>query len=234
MGFAALERQAKGPSRQAPPLELVHIRRLHEVLEGSGNVVDRLGAGCFLICLYGRARWSDVRYVEHVELTAHECLTLYTSEHKTASVGLRREQYLPIVVPWDGITNDPWLETFMEVYDSCGLQLNRRPLGPLLPAPRVDGTFCASSHNFRGCRVATWFVAWNARPLELQESLTKATLLGWGARAGLDKETRAVLGHHCSSLNGSEVVYSRQLQTRALRKLGLILKRVRMGLSPRR
>ena len=48
---------------------------------------------------------------------------------------------------------------------------------------------------------------------------------------GLDKETRAVLGHHCSSLNGSEVVYSRQLQTRALRKLGLILKRVRMGLS---
>lgn len=232
LGFAALERQAKGPSRQAPPLELVHIRRLHEVLEGSGNVVDRLGAGCFLICLYGRARWSDVRYVEHVELTAHECLTLYTSEHKTASVGLRREQYLPIVVPWDGITNDPWLETFMEVYDSCGLQLNRRPLGPLLPAPRVDGTFCA--RPLTTSEAAEWLrglLHGTPDHSSFRSHSLKATLLGWGARAGLDKETRAVLGHHCSSLNGSEVVYSRQLQTRALRKLGLILKRVRMGLS---
>lgn len=57
----------------------------------------------------------------------------------------------------------------------------------------------------------------------------KASLLLWCARAGLDKETRAVLGHHCTAMNGSEVVYSRQLQTRALRKLGLILRRVRMG-----
>ena len=59
----------------------------------------------------------------------------------------------------------------------------------------------------------------------------KATLLIWCARAGFDKETRAVLGHHCSALSGSEVVDSRHLQTRALRKLGLVLKRVRAGLS---
>lgn len=59
----------------------------------------------------------------------------------------------------------------------------------------------------------------------------KATLLGWCARAGLDKESRAVPGHHCSALDGSEVVYSRQLQTRALRKLGLVLRRVRAGLT---
>lgn len=40
-----------------------------------------------------------------------------------------------------------------------------------------------------------------------------------------------MLGHHCSALSGSEVVYSRHLQVRALRKLGLVLRRVRLGLG---
>ena len=41
-----------------------------------------------------------------------------------------------------------------------------------------------------------------------------------------------MLGHHCSALSGSEVVYySRHLQVRALRKLGLVLHRVRLGLG---
>ena len=45
----------------------------------------------------------------------------------------------------------------------------------------------------------------------------------------MDKEVRAVLGHHCTATEGSEVVYSRFLQVRALRKL--LLKRVRIGLG---
>jgi hypothetical protein len=59
----------------------------------------------------------------------------------------------------------------------------------------------------------------------------KTTLLVWAAKAGLDKEVRAVLGHHASALQGSEVVYSRHLQTRALRKLNMLLHRVRIGLG---
>eukprot|EP00435_Cladocopium_sp_Y103_P042517 s2538_g11.t1 len=65
----------------------------------------------------------------------------------------------------------------------------------------------------------------------LRSHLLKATLLGWAARAGLDKETRSVLGHHCSAVSGYEVVYSRQLQTRALRKLAMLLRCVRVGLG---
>ena len=57
LGFAALEKQAKGPVSQAPPLELVHIQRLHMILEGDGCLVeDRLGAGVMLVCVYARAR----------------------------------------------------------------------------------------------------------------------------------------------------------------------------------
>ena len=39
-----------------------------------------------------------------------------------------------------------------------------------------------------------------------------------------------MLGHHCSALSGSEVVYSRHLQVRALRKLGLVLRPSPVGI----
>ena len=93
LGFAAIERRDKGPSRQAPGLEIEHVKRLHSVLREAGNDIDRLGAGCFLICIYSRARWSDVRYVDHVEIEEGRfgALTLFTVEHKTASVGLDQD-----------------------------------------------------------------------------------------------------------------------------------------------
>ena len=42
-----------------------------------------------------------MRYINNIQVEDGENSTLFTTEHKTASVGLRRDQYLPIV-PWDG------------------------------------------------------------------------------------------------------------------------------------
>ena len=50
-------------------------------------------------------RWSDVPYVDHVvvEKGCHGSLAIYTTEQNTSTVGARREQYLPLVVPWEGV-----------------------------------------------------------------------------------------------------------------------------------
>ena len=143
LGFGSIERMQKGPTRQAAPLELVHLQRLHDVLQSADCLTDRLGAGVMLICIYGRARWSDLRYIHHVvvEEGRNGFLTLYTAEHKTSAVGARREQYLPLVVPWMGVTHDEWVRTFLEVYMQAGMDIHRVPLGPLLPAPRLGGGF---------------------------------------------------------------------------------------------
>ena len=234
LGFAAIEKQQKGPTRQAAPLELCNLQRLHEILEGPGCITERLGAGAMLICVYGRARWSDLRFIHHVvvEEGRNGFLTLYTAEHKTSAVGARREQYLPLVVPWMGVTHDEWVKTFMDVYKMAGLDLFRVPLGPLLPAPRLGGTFGA--RPLTTPEAADW-LRLLLRGTDGCESFRahsmKTTLLVWAAKAGLDKEVRAVLGHHASALQGSEVVYSRYLQTRALRKLNMMLHRVRIGLG---
>ena len=57
LGFSAIERQLKGPTNQAPPLELVHLQRLHEVLETASCVTDRLGQ-LHCLCVYGRATFT--------------------------------------------------------------------------------------------------------------------------------------------------------------------------------
>ncbi|CAK9075613.1 unnamed protein product [Durusdinium trenchii] len=135
LGFAAIERREKGPTKQAPILELVHLRRLHEILAIGSDPVDQLGAGAMLVCIYARARWSDLRYVHRVELEKgrNGAMVIYTQEHKTSAVGLRREQYLPLVVPWEGVISGDWISLFTQVYERLGLELHKVPLGPLIP-----------------------------------------------------------------------------------------------------
>lgn len=39
-------------------------------------------------------------------------MVVYTQEHKTSAVGLRREQYLPLVIPWEGVVSEDWISVF--------------------------------------------------------------------------------------------------------------------------
>lgn len=234
LGLAALDRREKGPTRQAPPMEVEHLRKLHEILASDADKTDRLGAGTFLICIYARARWSDIRFIHHVEVEARRngCLVLYTTEHKTPEVGLRREQYLPLVVPWDGVVRTDWLKIYLELYESVGLNIHGVPLGPLMPAPLVGGGFGA--RPLSTSEASIWLrllLQGTSNAQNFRSHSLKATILSWCARSGMDKEVRAVLGHHCSSLNGSEVVYAGELQTRPIRKLQMLLKNIRLGLG---
>ena len=157
----------------------------------------------------------DTLIIDHVETTEGRfgSLTPFTVENKTASFGLRREQYLPLVVPMEGIVNGDWIRIFLEVNQKGGLNITRKPLGPLLPAPKLTGQFCA--RPLTTSEAAVWLRALlegtsDAKSFRFHS--LKAALLIWSAKAGFDKGTRAVLGHHCSVLQGSEIVYSRHLE----------------------
>lgn len=229
-----MERREKGPSSQAPILELVHLKKLHEILSLGSDLIDRLGAGAMLVCIYGRARWSDLRYIDHVDVEARRngSLVLYTREHKTSAVGIRREQYLPLVIPWEGVVSEDWIEVLLKVYEEAGLDMTKVPLGPFLPAPKIGGGFCARPLSTQ--EAARWLrllLSGTPGSEKIRCHSLKATLLNWCAKAGLDKEVRAVLGHHSTALHGSDIVYSRELQVRPLRKLQMLLKSIRIGLN---
>ena len=67
-----------------------------------------------------------MRFIECVEVGEGESITFYTAEHKTASVGLRRQQFLLIVVPWQGVVTDDWMNRFLSLYSCVGLDITRK------------------------------------------------------------------------------------------------------------
>ena len=235
IGFAALEKQKKGPVKQAPPMEAEHLLALHDILEHGANKIDRIGAGCFLVATYARARWSDLRFVHHTKydgFTRNATFDIYTSEHKTSSVGLRRQQFLPLVVPAEGIGGQNWLDTWIRLMKETGVDWEKVPFGPLLPAPKGENEWFARPLSTNEA------AAWLRKLLEglpgaddIRAHSMKATLCVWVARAGFSKEHRAILSHHSSALHGSDVVYSRDLQTGAILRLQMLLRKIRLGLA---
>ena len=234
-GFSALERQHKGPTKQAPPMEAEHLLALHDILERGENKVDRIGAGCFLVAIYARARWSDLRFVHHVKYDGYKrnaTFDIYTAEHKTSSVGLRRQQFLPLVVPAEGIGGGDWLGTWIKLMKDAGCDWERVPLGPLLPAPKgEDGWFARPLSTNEAAVWLRKLLEGLPRAEEIRAHSMKTTLCVWTARAGFSKEHRAILSHHSSALHGSDVVYSRDLQTGAILRLQMLLRKIRLGLA---
>ena len=235
VGFAAVEQQYKGPTKQAPPMETEHLLALHNILEHGANPTDRIGAGCFLVATYARARWSDLRFVHHIKYDGYKrnaTFDIYTAEHKTSSVGLRRQQFLPMVVPAEGIGGDDWLGTWIKLMKEAGCDWERVPFGPLLPAPKGEGEWCA--RPLSTSEAAVWLrklLEGLPRAEEIKAHSMKTTLCVWAARAGFSKEHRAILSHHSSALHGSDVVYSRDLQTGAILRLQMLLRKIRIGLA---
>ena len=79
-------------------------------------------------------------------------MDLYTAEHKTSS-GLRREQFLPLVIPSEGIVQGDWIGVFIELCHRQGFDWNKVPYGPLL-VPRAGGGWCA--RPLSTSEAATW------------------------------------------------------------------------------
>ena len=65
LGLAAIMRSAKKVKSQAPPLILEQVHRLHEILSKDTIIENRVMAGTCLFAIYSRARWSDLRCVDH-------------------------------------------------------------------------------------------------------------------------------------------------------------------------
>ena len=72
LGLAAIMRSAKRVKNQAPPLTLQHVQRLHDILHNDTIIENRVMAGTCLFAIYSRARWSDLRCVDHMLLNKHE------------------------------------------------------------------------------------------------------------------------------------------------------------------
>ena len=140
LGLAAIMRSAKKVKSQAPPLILEQVHRLHEILSKDTIIENRVMAGTCLFAIYSRVRWSDLRCVDYMVLSAKNSegtLEAFTREHKMSALGFSREQFLPLIAPAQGVCHGDWTNDFRVAYEQAGLNLFEKPLGPLMRA--ADG-----------------------------------------------------------------------------------------------
>ena len=144
-GVAKQSTGNKRPLKQAPALTVVMVLRLHAILRNtSEGIFDRLAAGLMLMCVYGRCRCSDLRFVQEICLDVtgrHGFIEAMTEHHKTANREKRR--LLPIVAPAFGITDENWAEQFLTLRNEV---LGKFTPGPFLPAPLIRRYLLRASH----------------------------------------------------------------------------------------
>ena len=220
--------------KQASPLTVKQLVKLHSVLESGDEDWDRLFAGMALYCIYARSRWADAQHAEEIIYDfSHDGSMAYietpVAVHKTARAMNLRHQFLPLVAPATGVTGANWGLQWKEVRDRFNLSLEYQPL---MPAP--DGQFKPTIRPLGSDEAGRW-LRYLLQPSGAEAALgrvsshsMKATCLSYLAKRGINHQDRRILGHHVSG-ERMTLSYSRDAASRPLRVLERVLREIRVG-----
>ncbi|CAE7678807.1 unnamed protein product [Symbiodinium sp. CCMP2592] len=219
--------------QQKPPLTASQIRALERIVLGLipevRTDVDRYAAGCFLYCVFARARYSDMQCsgelakdIVQGEDGPRGYLEARVTRSKTSHNLERKTRYLAMVSPIWGLEQDSWAMAWMEVAGRAGPAWG--PDMPLLPSPTEGGQWQKAPMSAQaGARWLRHLLYRAGEDVALVKAVgthsCKATLLSWMSKWGASKEIRSILGYHSSANAGTDVIYARDSVSPALREL---------------
>ena len=225
--------------QQRPPLSVDQVKSLEiYVADMMGSARDVYAAGCFLLCVFMRARFSDMQNM--CDLVADELLvdgdvTGYleakVTRSKTAYTTERKTMLLPMAAPLLGVSGKHWFRRWQEARLTSGV-----PRGegmPLLPQPaakgwlRVPTTAAVGADWLRKLLQALGFN--QLQTYNIGTHSCKATTLSWMSKAGVDLSSRRLLGYHVDPTTKTCLVYSRDAAAGPLRELEKVLAMIRTG-----
>ena len=234
VGQSQIQLAGKAPSRQARPLTVQEVQRLHGISDGvEHSAVDRCIASGLLLALYGRCRVSDLGYIHEI---LHDLsggtgfIEVTTRFHKAARSAQQKAMLLPIVISSAGVQDPPWVQSWIKNRKECGLPTSGIVKGALLPAPMFGEK-----------------AEWSARPLstgevtsilkgflksddqDLSSHSLKATTLSWAAKGEMLREHRRILGRHAATVQGSDSFYSRDMSVGPVNALQKLINLIKAG-----
>ena len=227
-----------GKVKQAEPLTVSDVKRLHWVLE-HGNVWDKVFSGAALFCIYARARWSDFIHGNHLRLDTQTDGTIVYADmevqvHKTMRASANRFKFLDLVASGIGIAGHNWIGHWLDALGHIG----RDPLSELdglslMPAPGDDGQ--SLQRSLESDEASKWLRLILGEEINRKDSKRqisshslKATLLSMAAKRGLRHEDRLAMGHHIHPFRMANV-YAREAQARCIRLIDRLLVEIKTG-----
>ena len=219
--------------QQRPPLSVAQVKALEQYVSSMmGTPRDVYAAGCFLLCIYMRARFSDMQHMTdivvdevvnegntagYIEAKVTRSKSAYTTERKT--------MFLPMAAPLIGVGGKDWFKQWQQAR-----MLSSVPRGeelPLLPQPagngwlRVPMTASMGGDWLRKILVALGFD--HNQVKDIGTHSCKATCLSWMSKAGIDIASRRLLGYHVDPSTKTCLVYSRDAASGPLRELDTVI-----------
>ena len=215
-------------SKQAPPLTVRQLLKLHETLETHADPWTRHSAGCVLIATYSRCRWSDIQYaVELIIDRSSEGVLVYLElrigVHKTCRLQSKRHRFLHVVSPCLG------LKDFGEQWLCSRKDIGLEHVGsmPFCPAPDVNGEPTVRGNDSEEATAWMRLLFQDEPAVEPSSKSFKATVLSWAAKREFDGLSIQRLGYHASG--GLDIVYSRDAQAPYILIVERLLAEVRDG-----
>jgi hypothetical protein len=218
----------------ASPLQVVELVKLHSILASARDVWDRMFCGAVLFVVYSRARWSDAQHSSSVTFDRDGDTVCFveavTGLHKTMRALQHRHQFLPLVAPSVGVTNQNWGELWEQVRKE--LKINFEDGFPLMPAPLENGEqgkrALDSEEAGRWLRALLEIGDRESSDRKISSHSLKSTMLSYLAKRGVSMPDRLMLGYHTSPFTMG-LTYSRDGMARPLQILEEMLSEIRGG-----
>ena len=220
--------------RQASPLLVKELEKLHHVLEHDMDIWNRMFSGTVLFMVYSRARWSDAQHGVKIffdrSFGSCQFVEVLTGHHKTMRALQHRHQFLPLIAPGTGVTTQKWADIWMTVREELGVDFE---LGhALMPAPLPDGQ--PGRRALDSQEAGRWLRALLGADVEgdserkISSHSLKCTMLSYLAKRGCEMSDRLLLGYHTSPFTMG-LTYSRDGMARPLQILEDMLSEIRGG-----
>ena len=222
---------------QRPPLTVDQVKALEiYVADMLGPPRDVYAAGCFLLCVFMRARFSDMLHMTDIvadEISVDGMVAGYieskVTRSKSAYTTERKTMLLPMAAPLIGTSGRNWFRSWQKARLLCSVPKGTEM--PLLPQPAANGWLkTPMSAAAGGDWLRKILMALRFSQTEVQNIGThscKATCLSWMAKAGVDLSCRRLLGYHVDPTTKTCLVYSRDAVSGPLRELDRVLKMIR-------
>ncbi len=125
----------KAATARAGLLTLDEVRRLELILYGDFALYDKYLTGCILFAIFSRSRWSDLNYIDFLDLDVTETpegpyryVERGTKHQKAGTSALKKALVMPLVTPIYGTIDKPWALQFwdMTYYNNATLWMRIR------------------------------------------------------------------------------------------------------------
>ncbi|CAE7229718.1 NaCP60E [Symbiodinium sp. CCMP2592] len=223
---------------QASPFTVAELTKLHYILANDAELWNRLMAGALLLATYGRARWEDLSHAESITVDRGEngeaaFIEAGVGVHKTMGAKLMRGQLLPMVAPGVGVTEDPWIEQFMEARRLLGI--GEPPRFPVMPAPDHQGF--PTVRSLESDEAGSWarlLLFGSADPIpgrRVSSHSCKCTCISFATKFGASPNELLLLGYHTGDFK-MPLTYGRDAAAPTLLLLNKVLRAIRSGADP--